>query len=91
MIRKAYWILKDGLWEGQDGVEPEHVEHCFEYLRQAVLCSGDLTVEPANPIPGITPISGWNVTHQCFDYEFLREYIAEQEHRYRLSLEGGRL
>ncbi|KAM3064735.1 hypothetical protein ACMFMF_011780 [Clarireedia jacksonii] len=91
MIRKAYWILRDGLWEGQDDVESEHVEHCFEYLRQAVLCSGDLTIEPSNPIPGITPISGWNVTHQCLDYASLREYISEQDSWYHSSVEGGRL
>ncbi|KAI0396413.1 hypothetical protein F5Y17DRAFT_472826 [Xylariaceae sp. FL0594] len=57
------------LQNGRELAAPEHVNHCVEYLRQAVLCSGDLTLE--RPLfvgdTAWTPPNGWGFVHQCRD------------------------
>jgi len=47
----------------------EHINHCVEYLRQAVMCSGDLTLEKPGYIGDTswTRPNGWGVVHQCRD------------------------
>ncbi|KAH8777482.1 hypothetical protein F5883DRAFT_543549 [Diaporthe sp. PMI_573] len=47
----------------------EHVNHCIEYLRQAVMCSGDLTLETPSYVGDAawTRPNGWGVVHQCRD------------------------
>ncbi|KAL2814808.1 hypothetical protein BJX63DRAFT_391661 [Aspergillus granulosus] len=55
------------------GMDLEHSNHCVEYLRQAVMCSGDLTLEPAEIIDGQVShsVSGWGVEHQCRDWDYI--------------------
>jgi hypothetical protein len=61
---------------GPDGTErqPEeghssiHVNHCFDYLRQAILCNMDSTLE-GNTMSHQEGTSGWFVSHTCRNYE----------------------
>ncbi len=61
-----------------------HLGHCFDYLRQAVMCAGDMTLEPAfdltGPDAGTKGVNGWNVAHQCRNYQTMYDYA--EEHRY---------
>ncbi|KAK0702769.1 hypothetical protein B0H67DRAFT_500029 [Lasiosphaeris hirsuta] len=42
----------------------EHAEHCFDYLRQAILCAGDSTLEGVDPgTPGL--LQGYGARHTC--------------------------
>ncbi|KAG8626219.1 hypothetical protein KVT40_005164 [Elsinoe batatas] len=46
-----------------------HSAHCFDYLRQAIMCAGDTTLEgktDAGP--------GWGSPHQCVDYDSVLEW-----------------
>lgn len=63
--------------------EHGHLGHCFDYLRQAVMCAGDMTLEPAFDVDGTKGVNGWNVVHQCRDYE--RMTVFAEEHRYANS------
>jgi hypothetical protein len=47
--------------------QEEHVYHCFDYIRQALMCNADLTVEwPRTEADGSrVAVDGWGVTHQC--------------------------
>ena len=59
-----------------NGVErPQHVEHCFEYLRQALMCSADSSLEPFEVKGAGFP--GMGFPRQCKDYAALKKY-AEQ-------------
>lgn len=53
-----------------------HVHHCFDYLRQALMCSGDMTVEwPRVESDGSRfAVDGWGVTHQCKSWVILFAY-----------------
>lgn len=54
----------------------EHIDHCIEYLRQAVMCSGDLTLERPSYIGDTTWTrpNGWGVKHQCRDLSNLYSF-----------------
>ena len=47
--------------------QEEHVYHCFDYIRQALMCNADLTVEwPRTEVDGSrVAVDGWGVAHQC--------------------------
>lgn len=57
-----------------------HMPHCFEYLRQSILCCGDTALEgkqttfPDKNLPGS---DGWDAKHICRDYGQIREYLEE--------------
>ncbi|KAI0642761.1 hypothetical protein C8Q79DRAFT_878344, partial [Trametes meyenii] len=56
-----------------------HATHCLRYLRQAVLCHADATLEPDEP--GVRDgrwehaASGVGVVHRCRDWTVLRRYM----------------
>ena len=46
-----------------------HAAHCFEYLRQSLMCSADSSLEPAeNARAGFL---GWGFQRQCRDFRSL--------------------
>ena len=47
---------------------PEHVRHCLNYLRQGVLCSPDLTLEPGNFEDKEYRPGDSGATHVCRDW-----------------------
>lgn len=42
----------------------KHAEHCFEYLRQAIVCAGDATLEGPDKDDG-RKLTGNEVVHRC--------------------------
>ncbi|RYN24796.1 hypothetical protein AA0117_g7693 [Alternaria alternata] len=64
----------------RDVFAPEsHVNHCFDYLRQAVMCAGDLSLEHS-VVPDEFGFNGWGTSHQCAGWDAMWD-IAVQ-HRY---------
>lgn len=46
----------------------EHVSHCIDYIRQGIMCSGDMAMEwPRTEADGVTRVAvdGWGVPHEC--------------------------
>ena len=59
-------------------VDDDHIGHCFDYLRQAIQCAGDMTLEPA--MPGDEgAVDGWGVLHQCRDWSTAFRWTQENE------------
>ena len=50
--------------EGKGG---EHVGHCFDYLRQSIICSGDMSLEwpKVEPDGRRFEVDGWGIPHEC--------------------------
>lgn len=44
-----------------------HVFHCFDYIRQALMCAGDMTIEwpRTEPDGRRFAVDGWGITHEC--------------------------
>ncbi|KAF2114047.1 hypothetical protein BDV96DRAFT_600787 [Lophiotrema nucula] len=83
-IRHLYW----GHDKNMD-VDPEvndavlrrpHIDHCFDALRQSIMCSGDLSPVPYNWVPSKGKALGTlGVAHTCRNYEALVEWALEPE------------
>ncbi|KAH9218726.1 hypothetical protein DL95DRAFT_457936 [Leptodontidium sp. 2 PMI_412] len=58
-------------------MKKKHMAHCFDFLRQAVMCAEDMTLEPVDE--GAT--DGWNVTHTCRDFKTIYDFAAERRYR----------
>jgi hypothetical protein len=80
-LRKYYWMLLDGVNDLDQKVDTQvfemakelngehgvHVHHCFDYLRQSLMCSGDMSMEwpRTEPDGRRFAVDGWNVPHEC--------------------------
>ncbi|ELR10150.1 hypothetical protein VC83_00726 [Pseudogymnoascus destructans] len=73
-------ILKDAFGRDRDVSEHQAAEsnlgHCFDYLRQAIMCTGDTTLETAlvNADDVISGFDGWGVLHECRSYEAIFDF-----------------
>ncbi|KAK4206801.1 hypothetical protein QBC37DRAFT_300044, partial [Rhypophila decipiens] len=77
-IRKHYSALQSNT-PLVDPVE-NHVDHCFDYLRQAIMCSADMTLEKARVEPDghRRKVDGWGTTHQCRNWGQVLKIVAER-------------
>jgi hypothetical protein len=63
----------------------EHVAHCFDYLRQALMCAGDMTIEHSMMEPlGQKRVTtdGWGVEHQCSDWDEMTAWTLSHKANY---------
>ncbi|KAG4422700.1 hypothetical protein IFR04_004178 [Cadophora malorum] len=85
MIRTLYWQALRGdrnlMMEENDGLEEEmgHVNHCFDYIRQGIMCAGDMSMEgAADQGDSQGPhISGIGMKHECKSWEASRKWMDE--------------
>ncbi|KAK3986360.1 hypothetical protein QBC44DRAFT_297198 [Cladorrhinum sp. PSN332] len=47
-----------------------HIAHCFDYIRQGIMCAGDLALEGQQTTfpPDFKGSDGWDAKHVCKDY-----------------------
>ena len=74
--------MPDGKPLDHDGVtfSPFHMDHCFNYLRQAIECFADSTVEWAkiNERGQRRGIQGWGIPHdECRDRDTLEAFALK--------------
>jgi Mycotoxin biosynthesis protein UstYa len=84
MIRHAYYHPLDAhMHHGgrSDAAQrAAHLDHCFDYLRQAITCAADMTVEWAKVEYDGTrrQVDGWGIPHwQCRDPEGVEAFMKE--------------
>jgi hypothetical protein len=58
---------------------PDHATHCFEYLRQALMCAADTNLEDTYPYvdedgKAFLATDGWSSEKICRDFEAVREW-----------------
>lgn len=53
----------------------QHTSHCVEYLRQAILCNADTSMEGETGVDGEV---GWGQKHVCKDYDALMAFAEER-------------
>jgi hypothetical protein len=62
--------------------EFEHLEHCLDFLRQGIMCAGDLSIEVPKRLhdPTKTPpfhVDGWGTKHLCRSWPAMMEWIEQ--------------
>lgn len=63
-----------------------HIDHCFEYIRQAIMCAGDVALEgaattfPNDAMTGkdLGGSDGWDAKHVCKDYGQVYAYLEKE-------------
>ena len=53
-----------------------HIAHCFDYLRQSLLCSADSTMEPA--VDSVNGFLGSGFQRQCRDFDQLKMWAEDR-------------
>ncbi|KAH0596114.1 hypothetical protein MHUMG1_05975 [Metarhizium humberi] len=79
----AYWNARAGNF---DDIPPEHLIHCWDYLRQSIMCAGDTSLEWVHRLdspPGET--SGWGFQHTCKNFDAIFDWA--ESHRYTETVE----
>jgi hypothetical protein len=59
-----------------------HIPHCFDYIRQGLMCSADTTLEFAKMDEHgqrIRNVDGWGAEHQCRDWDAILKW--SEDHR----------
>lgn len=49
-----------------------HLQHCFDYLRRALMCAADTNLEVINPETDAT--TGWGSQRVCRDYDSVMKW-----------------
>lgn len=69
-----------------------HLDHCFDYLRQAISCGSAFKIEGASPLadPGhdghlASTVTSWGIKHSCINIEALRTLQINQKKRYNAT------
>lgn len=59
----------------------EHSGHCLNFLRQAILCNADITLDPLldDSDEAVAATDGLGVTHICRDWMQVYDYVAENQ------------
>ena len=66
---------------------PAHMKHCFDYLRQTLMCAADRTLErlQSDDRGTIASVDGWGTVHQCQDFQEVYDWTKS----HRASGDGG--
>ncbi|KAI0103865.1 hypothetical protein GGR51DRAFT_245302 [Nemania sp. FL0031] len=58
---------------------PWHLTHCFDYIRQGIMCCGDVALEGEQTTfpEGFEGSDGWDAKHVCKDYDQMLNYLNE--------------
>lgn len=59
----------------------QHLDHCLDYLRQAIMCTGDTTLEKViidDDGKFKAEIDGWGTVHECRSWHMLFEFAERQ-------------
>lgn len=74
-MRKMHWLYLDAITTGEMAMaksvsgrtQSDHVQHCIDYLRQSILCNGDMTLEwpKLDGVSSGVKVDGWNIPHTC--------------------------
>lgn len=73
-IREAMSARKDS----------EHVRHCFNYIRQSILCEANPTIEPVVPILGRRSVNA-EIPRVCKDWTMLYSLAEEKFHSLNMT------
>ncbi|KAH8891976.1 hypothetical protein GQ53DRAFT_746430 [Thozetella sp. PMI_491] len=71
ILRHGYWAARKKL-DPAHHAKPEHVRHCFDYLRQSLVCLADTNLEAIDADTGGT--TGLGSQRTCRDYDQLEAW-----------------
>ncbi|KDR84565.1 hypothetical protein GALMADRAFT_39005, partial [Galerina marginata CBS 339.88] len=78
-LRFSYTVARDGLLTDPDALKHKipHDNHCFQFLRQSILCRADNSLVPAGRSNVSLARAGFGVVHRCRNWVQIREFVLE--------------
>ncbi|KAF9562256.1 hypothetical protein CPC08DRAFT_382837 [Agrocybe pediades] len=76
-LRTIRGVIEHG-WNSITKERQNHILHCFNYLRQYVLCAADVTLEPGDFTKRNFTTERVGATHTCVDWQPAYEMMAEK-------------
>lgn len=64
--------------EDEPDMAEKHLAHCFDYIRQGIMCAADTTLEWSVTHPGAL-VTGWGIAHQCRDWNGFEEWQKKKK------------
>ena len=81
MIRKSLYAAaaNDGAFQNRVPQLEHHWRHCFDYLRQALMCNADTTLEEMgmDHQGALGSVNGWGTEHVCKDWEAMKDWAEK--------------
>ncbi|KJZ79189.1 hypothetical protein HIM_01340 [Hirsutella minnesotensis 3608] len=74
-IHGSYYGGSDARSDSGKGVGSAHMRHCFDYLRQSLMCASDVSLEPVDAKLG--GVTGWGNVRVCRDYDQVRAWAEK--------------
>ncbi|OAA43928.1 hypothetical protein BBO_04284 [Beauveria brongniartii RCEF 3172] len=74
MTREGYYSALEGK---PSQVSSAHLMHCFDYLRQTIMCFSDTTLEWLPAPPKDTGSTGWGFEHKCRDFDAISRWVED--------------
>jgi hypothetical protein len=68
-----------------DSLKDNHIKHCLDYLRQALLCAADSNLEDTFIVNGTSATTGMGSTRICRNFDALKSWSE----KWRSSDSGG--
>ncbi|KAH3907921.1 hypothetical protein HBI56_151710 [Parastagonospora nodorum] len=56
-----------------------HLEHCFDYMVQSILCAADTNLEPPDPI--LDETNGYGFERSCRDHKGIHNWMERHEYK----------
>ncbi|KAJ3561849.1 hypothetical protein NP233_g9946 [Leucocoprinus birnbaumii] len=85
---KGRGVMRWALSGNYDEYAQGHVQHCLNYLRQQILCSPNLTLEPANILTRDHDVERAGAIHVCNDWRILYEELGVNWEEWKEFVEG---
>lgn len=60
--------------EAENTHKHNHVDHCFRYLRQSLVCCGDTALEGQDPNTNTLGTDGTGAVHVCKDFDAISSW-----------------
>jgi hypothetical protein len=75
----------------ENGDAGGHLSHCFDYLRQGLMCNADMGVEwPREEADGRRfAVDGWGVSHECKDWVSTAPRLRDEKTSQSANQSGG--
>lgn len=82
-IRFAYIAARDNIFSDPDEITASfnHANHCFDLIRQSILCNADTTLVPTGESG--TPGTLYGTLHRCRDWTQVRSFMASNQKHWK--------
>ncbi|EJP63462.1 uncharacterized protein BBA_07638 [Beauveria bassiana ARSEF 2860] len=78
---RAQYMTREGYYSALEGnpgqVSSAHLMHCFDYLRQTIMCFADTTLEWLPAPPKDIGSTGWGFEHKCRDFDAISRWVED--------------